>query len=226
MKERKFLPPPTRFGGGSTQPKAGVGTHQPSHSSMAVRPTAANLHGSRLHALNTTAAVQCMEQGFIGDRVREKGNVTKQITKFKNSRSERLRTTYGQGTGKTAPQYYGSKKNGYWDYSTRPSFRESLWIDLADSSRKKNGIYHYTCVQCDKDILRMKDKPSKKPSVDDATIDHKVDWKKYILSAAAPDAEGAITQIAAVNAYNDLKNLQIMCRSCNASKNGPKGIYD
>ncbi|MEO0034735.1 MAG: rhs protein [Pseudomonadota bacterium] len=53
-----------------------------------------------------------------------------------------------------------------------------------------------------------------------------MNWKKYIYDTAKPEDDGQISKTSAKAAYNDLANLQIMCRSCNAKKNGPKNVFD
>ncbi|WP_162931488.1 hypothetical protein [Teredinibacter turnerae] len=89
----------------------------------------------------------------------------------------------------------------------RPKFQNGIWNSLGGRASAR-------CARCGE--------PAE-------TIDHKIDWKTYILNKcdiARVDVEGGYWEgyrredVAEV--YNDPMNLQPMCVACNSSKNGPK----
>ena len=88
-----------------------------------------------------------------------------------------------------------------------------------------DGTPLFKCVECKKYFYRQIDNPGQ-DRADDATIDHVEQFEKYIREHAEPDDEGNITSSSAQEASNDLDNLEIRCRSCNAIKNGERNVFD
>jgi GNAT superfamily N-acetyltransferase len=124
-------------------------------------------------------------------------------------------------------RYTPLRRRGMWDGRSRPPWEDATWTALA-AGQEIDGTCYYLCKHppgCGKKVYRKKDRPGQHRE-DDATIDHKTDFKKWIHENAAPDGDGEITSLAAREASNDLKNLQVLCRSCNARKNGPRNVFD
>ena len=118
------------------------------------------------------------------------------------------------------------REPGIWDGRSRSPWNEETWDALwqrGGNSTDASNTRLYKCEDCSKDFYRKRDNPG---IVIDATIDHKKDYRTWILERADPEIDGKITIQSAKKAYNDLRNLQILCRECNSRKNGPKGIYD
>ncbi|HEX4955285.1 MAG TPA: GH-E family nuclease [Thermoanaerobaculia bacterium] len=146
------------------------------------------------------------------------------------------------------------KKKRMWNGKSRPQFDEDTWQTMLGGCGTQNHITGITVYQCNanlkhlnaiyvpryKDLAKLKaldlethfgkqKNESKTDFLDRAnviTLDHKTQWKQYILSNAEPDDDGEITSKAAKVAYNDTNNLKAMCQSCNSSKNGKKGVFD
>lgn len=132
----------------------------------------------------------------------------------------------------------------------RPSFEETTWTTMLNTVASKNvsGVNLYKCPECHRWVPRKRDLNSltinkieiltgemkdtseiKKDFIarlNVVSLDHKTNWKQYIWSNAEPTSTGEITKAAAKEAYNDTDNLEVMCKSCNSSKGGPKGVYD
>ena len=102
-----------------------------------------------------------------------------------------------------------------WDQLTRPSFYPWTRQDVLDRMQPGARPGTYRC-------------PCKKYGPHDVTeaeieIDHKLDWKTWILGHAGDGSDP--TRDQAKEAYNDLSNLRGMCGPGNASKGGSKGKY-
>ncbi|HEX4955287.1 MAG TPA: hypothetical protein VF017_18005 [Thermoanaerobaculia bacterium] len=148
----------------------------------------------------------------------------------------------------------GERKKGMWNGSTRPSFEDATWVTMLGTCATLPHATGITVYQCTANrthpaaiyVPRARDLAGlsvanleahfgKAPGESKGdflaranviTLDHKTQWKKYILENAEPDEDGEITAKAARDAYNDVGNLVAMCQSCNSSKNGKKGVYD
>ncbi len=130
----------------------------------------------------------------------------------------------GSRVARSSP-YTKSKEKGIWNPGTRPSFEDSTWDTVwARDGRDEDskGVRQFKCTECGKLCYRQRDKPAQERRLD-ATLDHRMDWQNYIETKGAPNDDGEVTSQGAKVAYNDIKNLVVMCRSCNSSKNGPKG---
>lgn len=168
-------------------------------------------------ALRPGGAIQKSESDSIGSRVRRRSVGS-------SFKSPRLREQYEATAYEEQPVYKEPKVRGRWDYKTRPAWYETTWDALSDDASQDPAPY--TCVDCSvSPIYRKKDAPQQDRKTD-ATIDHKRQWMKYVSENGAPDGDGHVTSIGAKDAYNDVSNLQIMCRSCNARKNGEHNVFD
>lgn len=224
-KPRHIPPPPTKYGPQPAQAKPAQGA-RPGGAAVPPPPTRygvvpappASIQAKPL-APNLPLVLQAMEESkeiaeSIGARIRRRNTGSR----FK---SERMREKLG--ATKQIIKYSTTASRGSWN-NKRPGWYDETWEKLATNS----GVdpMQYTCVKCGKGPLyRKKDAPNQ-PRADDATIDHKKNWWDYITSNAKPRHDGSISSVSARRAYNDLANLQIMCRSCNAKKNGPKNVHD
>lgn len=171
----------------------------------------------RLRSEASPAIIQMMET--IGSRVGRR-NMGSRI------RSARRREQLGTNAGerRLIVRYIERVARGHWNGRTRPAWEERVWRELADGVRQPHT---YTCTECDRSpIYRRRDAPAGSDRRHDATVDHIINWRTYIYDNAEPDDDGRITSRAAKIAYNDTDNLQILCRSCNSRKNGPRNIYD
>ncbi len=172
------------------------------------------------------------------------------LRELDEKRRERLRSTGPYYREVNTPK----KKKGMWNGTTRPSFEEDTWqtmLGTCATQQHTTGITLYQCTANRKHVNaiyvpRYKDlagltaldlethfgkqkNESKSEFLGSAniiTLDHKTQWKQYILSNAEPDEGGEITTKAARDAYNDTANLETMCQSCNSSKNGKRGVFD
>lgn len=148
-----------------------------------------------------------------------------------------------------APMREEKKPRNLWN-ERRPQFEEATWTTMLARvpCRVQNGVGLYRCPECKNEVPRKRDlnrlkindiqtltgvaKDTRERKSDFiarlnvVSLDHRTDWKQYIWSNAEPTSTGEITKAAAKVAYNDTDNLQVMCKSCNSSKNGPKGVYD
>lgn len=220
-KTRHIPPPPTKYGPQPAQTKA---SHdgKPACSAVPPPPTRYGVVPAvqaKPMATHHLMVLQAMEDNddieeSIASRIsrRNTGN------RFK---STRMRDKLG--ATKQIIKYSTPIAKGGWN-NKRPGWYDETWEKLATNAAV--DPMEYTCVKCGKGpIYRKKDAPNQ-ARADDATIDHKKDWWNYITSKAKPRHDGTISSVSAKRAYNDLKNLQIMCRSCNAQKNGPKNVHD
>ncbi|GLS25311.1 hypothetical protein [Marinibactrum halimedae] len=94
--------------------------------------------------------------------------------------------------------------------------RRPSWIDSSSIWKRFGGKGNAKCIKCKKVAN---------------SIDHKVDWKRYVLESCDSymiECEGGywvgLLTEEVIIAYHDPKNLQPMCSSCNSKKNGPKNI--
>ena len=117
------------------------------------------------------------------------------------------------------------RERNLWDGSTRPAFTDYTWAFMLANTKSKrrhrDGVMVYKCAD-GKYYPRKSDSDGNEKFV---TIDHKLNWKAYILSNARPEDDGHISKEAAKEAYNDLSNLKLMSNTDNSIKNAPKGIY-
>ncbi len=113
-----------------------------------------------------------------------------------------------------------------WDGQTRPGFTAATWRimlgSVASHARAADGVMVYQC-QDGSFCPRKRDRVGKENYV---TLDHHIDWKRYIYSHAAPEEDGRITKASASVAYNDTSNLVVMTNVNNSSKNAPQGVFD
>jgi hypothetical protein len=129
----------------------------------------------------------------------------------------------------TMAQYYAKPERGMWNERSRPGFdqatRDAVWANAGHTDAGGNPVFQ--CRGPDGTGCTNPARPAGGVfPVSAMTLDHKVQWKAYILGTAAPEDDGRISQASAKAAYNDTDNLVPMCQSCNSKKNGEKGKYD
>jgi RHS repeat-associated protein len=118
----------------------------------------------------------------------------------------------GQGQDHDPNKAGSSKKNGPdepWDGRSRPPWDDGKKDEVLDKM-EKDGNGNFKCPKC---------KQFNPPG--NIQIDHKMNYRDYIDLNAGGAA--APTNAEARAASNDIRNLQGLCSSCNASKGGPKG---
>jgi hypothetical protein len=165
--------------------------------------------------LRVTEDEENEENGTIGSRLKRRRSESAASVESTNRRSvrKRQRVTYNQ-----------QEEKGIWNGRQRLPWSEETWDALWQQGGNllaPGGAKLYPCVTCGENFKRKKGKAK-----NFATIDHIVDFKKYINENAEPEHDGRISTDSATKAYNDLNNLQSMCRNCNSSKNAKKGVFD
>lgn len=248
---RVFAPPPTKFGTvGQGRPLNNGAAQLKPASALASPPVSSAMVPSPVRTIqkmdtnqDTLAFIERIKASMS---IGEAKNFTNQIASIKSTRQlelalnpfklaeEEVDTEEAgrifKDSKKIKKDYYRVRP-GDWDGSTRPAWYEETWTSLALNKKATTVPKKYRCcvAKCTnngRDIYRLKDRAQSPTgnAADDATIDHKISWKDYIYRKAGDG--GGITKGEARRAYNDVRNLQIMCRSCNARKNGPKNVFD
>jgi hypothetical protein len=157
---------------------------------------------------NMTKRQKALHRGFSSDKAHEKHRKAF-VEKNKKAR-EKQRDLF---------------RRGIWDGKTRPTFTDNTWTLMlkgAQQQKRADNVITYKCE--DNAYYPRKNERAKDEAY--VTLDHKIDWRRYILEHAKANDEGEITKDSAKEAYNDLKNLQLMSNVENSKKNAPKGVFD
>lgn len=166
----------------------------------------------------------------IGDRLAGRRAYGKMTSRQRKNADRRMKTPYDRPGGSSRRSAIRERlkervARGLWNEISRPSFTEETWDTMlgATASRERaDGVTVYRAVDGEF-YPRKRDRVGKEDFI---TLDHKKNWKEYILSNAAPESDGKISKISAREAYNDTANLQLMSSKANSSKNGPKGMFN
>jgi hypothetical protein len=169
-----------------------------------------------------SGVVQRMQEDdeTIGSRARARNDARRAFSPRRRDRSASPRRA-------RVPMYREQRVHGMWDGERRPGWYPETWDALwvrGGSNTDAAGVHRYRCVKCLNYFYREIDKPHQDPKTN-ATIDHKDPYRQWILDHAAPDNSGEITSASAMEASNDLKNLDLLCQSCNSTKNGVRGLF-
>ena len=155
--------------------------------------------------------------------LRKKGGRSKRRSKRVVERKVQeggLRVRGGEEFDPTVPAPPKESSKGMFNGTSRPAYLDGTKDKVLARMRSKTqlGTRVYECPGC-------KNTDAHWVTADEVTIDHKMDWQRWIRSKAKPEENGEITNESARIAYSDIRNLKGMCQPCNSSKSGPKGVY-
>gem|GEM_PF-4017503 len=135
---------------------------------------------------------------------------------------------YGLRYANGARRYTSPVPKGYWDQISRPTFYKETTPAVLNLTTPVNCDFcqrpKYPCSNCHQYFHRECDLSFCLQSGGQIevpiTIDHIQAWHGYTLLKANADETNQIPMEEAQRAYNDRKNLQPLCQSCNSSKGG------
>lgn len=119
------------------------------------------------------------------------------------------RSSRASGSGGQTPKYDETIKKPGW----QPGVRDQVFDKTPQKTDAKGDTLHQCALGGGKCGANGGYHAQK-----DMQVDHKIPWEPYVRANADVDNPGQVS-----DAFNDVKNLQASCQSCNGSKGNRTG---